>query len=398
MSFEQAALRLKPGEDRRLRQGHAWVFSNEVDVDRTPLSDFIPGQPVLVENSKGKTVGSGFINPNALICTRLYSRDAGVALDRQFIERRLRAALQLREQLFSEPYYRWTFAESDGLPGLIIDRYGDVLALQINTAGMQFAQDELIAALRNVLQPRAILLRNDTSGRVMEGLDKEVRWLDGEGPARMTLREHETDFEVDLFAGQKTGWFYDQRMNRARMRAYAHGRRVLDVFSYVGAWGVQAAQAGASAVVCVDSSQPALDQVLANAKRNNVERQVSVCAGDAFEALKALRDERAKFDMVIIDPPALIKRKKDIVEGTGAYHRLNQLALALVNDGGILVSCSCSYHLSRASLLDVIHTAGQHDGRMLQILEQGHQAPDHPIHSAIPETEYLKSFIARVVR
>lgn len=397
MPFEQATLRLKPGEDRRLRQGHAWVFSNEVDVDRTPLSDFTPGQQVLVENSKGKTIGSGFINPNALICARLFSREAGVVLDRDFIARRLRAALNLREQLFSEPYYRWVFAESDGLPGLIVDRYGDVLALQLNTAGMQAVEDELVAALRELAQPRAILLRNDTSGRAMEGLMQEVRWVDGEGPARVIVREHDTEFEIDLFAGQKTGWFYDQRMNRARMRTYVRERRVLDVFSYVGAWGVQAAQAGAREVVCVDSSQPALDQVLANAKRNHVERRLSVSAGDAFEVLKTLRNERAKFDVVIIDPPALIKRKKDIVEGTGAYHRLHQLALPLVNDGGVLISCSCSYHMSRASLLDVIHTAGQHDGRPLQILEQGHQAPDHPIHPAIPETEYLKGFIARVV-
>jgi 23S rRNA (cytosine1962-C5)-methyltransferase len=200
-----------------------------------------------------------------------------------------------------------------------------------------------------------------------------------------------------MAAGQKTGWFYDQRMNRARMRAYVRERRVLDVFSYVGAWGVQAARAGAKDVVCVDSSQPALDQVRANAQRNHVERRVSTHAGDAFEVLKTLRAERAKFDVVIIDPPALIKRKKDIVEGTGAYHRLHQLALPLVNDGGVLISCSCSYHLSRAALLEVIHTAGQHDGRALQILEQGHQGPDHPIHPAIPETEYLKGFIARVV-
>ena len=395
MPSEVATLRLKPAEDRRLRQGHVWVFSNEVDVARTPVAHLQPGQPVIVENSKGTPLGSGYAHPNTLICARLYSRTPGVELSRPLITQRLQTALMLRERLFDAPYYRWAFAESDGLPGLIVDRYGDVVALQINTAGMERVQDDIIEAIRSLVKPRSILLRHRTSGRAMEGLEQYVRWVEGSGPERVIVKEHGAEFDVDLFSGQKTGWFYDQRANRARMRAYVRDQRVLDVFSYVGAWGVQAALAGAKQVVCVDSSQTALDQVLTNAQRNHVGERVSIAAGDAFDILKTLRDEREKFDVIILDPPALIKRKKDLKEGLAAYHHINQLALHLLADNGILISCSCSYHLPRTELMEVIHTAGRHCDRELQILEQCHHGPDHPVHPAIPETEYLKAYIAR---
>ena len=395
MPSDVATLRLKPAEDRRLRQGHVWVFSNEVDVDRTPLADLQPGQLVIIENSKGKAIGSAYAHPNTLICARLYSRTPGVELSRALITQRLKAALTLRDRLFDAPYYRWAFAESDGLPGLIVDRYGDVVAIQINTAGMERVQDDIIESIRSLVNPRAILLRHETSGRAMEGLEQYVRWVEGSGPDRVIVKEHGAQFDVDLFAGQKTGWFYDQRANRARMRAYVRDQRVLDVFSYVGAWGVQAALAGASQVVCVDSSQTALDQVLTNAQLNGVDRRVSVAAGDAFDMLKTLRAEHEKFDVVIIDPPALIKRKKDLKEGVAAYHHLNQLALHLVAENGILISCSCSYHLPRTELMEVIQIAGRHCDRELQILEQCHHGPDHPVHPAIPETEYLKAYFAR---
>ncbi len=395
MPSEVATLRLKAAEDRRLRQGHVWVFSNEVDVERTPLTDLQPGQAVIIENYKGKALGSAYVNPNTLICARLYSRTPGVELNQALITQRLRTALALRDRLFDSPYYRWAFAESDGLPGLIVDRYGDVVAIQVNTAGMERVQHHIIEAIRSLVKPRAILLRHETSGRMMEGLEQYVRWVEGAGPERVMVKEHGAVFDVDLFAGQKTGWFYDQRANRARMRAYVRDQRVLDVFSYVGAWGVQAALAGAKQVVCVDSSQAALDQVLTNAQLNGVERRVGVAAGDAFDMLKTLRAEHETFDVVIIDPPALIKRKKDLKEGIAAYHHLNQLALHLVADNGILISCSCSYHLPRSELMEVIHTAGRHCERELQILEQCHHGPDHPVHPAIPETEYLKAYIAR---
>lgn len=397
MPLDTAILRLKPTEDRRIRLGHVWVFSNEVDVERSPLNDFEPGQPVVIENSKGRSVGSGFVNPGTLICARLISHHANEVLDSKFLVRRLRRALELRERLFSEPYYRWVFAESDGLPGLIVDRYDDVVVAQINTAGMERVRDLIIDAIEQLVKPRVILLRNDSSGRVLEGLTEEVVCIRGDCNDSVRVRENGVEFVVDAVRGQKTGWFFDQRMNRTRMREYVHGQRVLDLFSYVGAWSVQAAAAGAAHVTAVDSSATALEHLRANAQRNHVADRISTIQDDAFEALKQLRANGERFDVVIVDPPALIKRKKNIKEGIAAYHHLNQLAIQLVHSGGIFVTCSCSYHLSRSDLAEVMLTTGRSTERRFQIIEHGHQGPDHPTHPFIPETEYLKAFFTRVL-
>jgi 23S rRNA (cytosine1962-C5)-methyltransferase len=248
-----------------------------------------------------------------------------------------------------------------------------------------------------VLKPRAILLRNDSPVRALEGLESYVETALGEAPDAIVIEEHGTRFEVPMAGGQKTGWFYDQRMNRARVRAYVRGARVLDVFSYLGAFGVQAAAAGATEVVCVDSSTKAPAWIQRNAELNGVADRVKVERDDAFEVLRRLRAARERFDVVILDPPAFIKRKKDIKEGTGAYQRLNQAAMQVLAKDGFLVSCSCSYHLHRDSLREILLRDSRHLDRFLEIVEEGHQAPDHPVHPAIPETAYLKSFIARVL-
>jgi 23S rRNA (cytosine1962-C5)-methyltransferase len=397
MSLDTAILRLRSAEDRRIRLGHVWVFSNEVDVDRSPLSDFERGQPVVIETNKGRAIGFGFVNPGTLICARLISHHPTEILDRAFLVRRLRRALELREQLFPEPYYRWAFAESDGLPGLIVDRYGDVVVAQIYTAGMERVRDLIVSAIEQLVQPRAILLRNDSSARALEGLPEEVVCAYGECDGPVRVRENGTEFVVDAIHGQKTGWFYDQRMNRTRMREYVRGRRVLDLFSYAGSWSVQAAAAGASHVTAVDSSAGAIEHLRANAQRNHVTDRVHTIQADAFDVLKQMRADGERFDVVIVDPPALVKRKKDIREGTAAYHHLNQLAMQLVHSGGIFISCSCSYHLTRADLASVLLTAGRNTERRYQIVEHGHQGPDHPTHSFIPETEYLKAFFTRIL-
>ncbi|HLA74940.1 MAG TPA: class I SAM-dependent rRNA methyltransferase [Gammaproteobacteria bacterium] len=392
-----APLRLKKNEDRRLRAGHLWVFSNEVDVAQTPLTQFEPGQVVVIEASNGAVIGNGYINPHSLICARLVSRDTRYVLDQSLLVHRLNIALSLREKLFDKPYYRLVFGDSDGLPGLIVDRYGAILVAQITTAGMERLKAEIINALQKVIKPSAIVLRNDTSSRAMEGLPSYVEIVLGEIPERVRLEENGVQFETSLLRGQKTGWFYDHRMNRARMQHYVRDKSVLDVFSYIGGWGVQAAYAGAREVVCVDSSVPALEQLQHNAALNALSERVSCQQGDAFEILKALRAERRKFDVVILDPPAFIKRKKDTKEGLQTYRRLNQMALQILELDGILISASCSYHLPRATLQDVLLQASRHIDRNLQILEQGHQGPDHPVHPAIPETDYLKAFFARVL-
>lgn len=391
-----AQLRLKKNEERRLRAGHVWVYSNEVDTVTTPLKVFAPGQQVQLLAHNGKSLGTAYVNPNSLICARLVSRDARYVLDRSLIVHRLNVALALRERLFAEPFYRLVYGEADQLPGLVIDRYGDVCVVQCTTAGMEAVKEEVLAALDKVLHPAGVLWRADSAMRQLEGLDsyREVR---GDVPEFVELTEHGVKFSVSLLQGQKTGWFYDQRMNRARLRDYVRGRRVLDVFSYVGAWGVQAAAAGAAEVMCVDASEAALEQVHANAAANGVGARVATLQGDALEALAQLRLDQQKFDVVVLDPPAFIKRKKDAKAGEQAYHRLNQLGMQVLAKDGILVSASCSQHLAEAQLQTILLQSSRHIDRSLQILERGHQAPDHPLHPAIPETAYLKAFFCRVL-
>lgn len=394
----QNALRLKNQADRRLKAGHLWIYSNEVDTKATPLKNFEVGECVRIENSAGKAIGTGYVNPNSLICARLVSRDPKFFLDKSLLVHRIKVALSLRERVFDKPFYRLVFGDSDSLPGLVVDRFGDILVAQMSTAGMERLKDDIIEALVKVLKPAGILLKNDGSGRQLESLPEYVEVAYGSVPDHVDLEENGVRFKAPVMTGQKTGWFYDHRLNRERLRHYVKGKKVLDVFSYIGGWGVQCAAFGASEVVCVDASEQATDLVHQNAELNGLADKVGTLQGDAFTALKALRDEGEKFDVVIVDPPAFIKRRKDIKAGEQAYRRINELAMRLLEKDGILVSCSCSMHLQRDSLLDALRGGSRHIDRNLQIIEQGHQGPDHPILPAIPETEYIKAIIARVTR
>ena len=307
------------------------------------------------------------------------------------------AALALRQRLGSPAYCRWVFGESDLLPGLILDRYGDLVVGQIATAGMEALKDQIEAAVAKVASPRGLFWKNDSAARELEQLPQLAAAAFGDVPAEIEVREAGLSFSAPLAGGQKTGWFYDQSANRARLRRYvAAGARVLDVCSYAGAWAVTALHQGAARACCLDSSQAALEFAQANAARNG--STLEVLRADAFDGLKTLAAQGEQFDVVILDPPAFIKRKKDIPQGQAAYRKLNQLALALLADEGLLVSCSCSYHLAADELLNAIQSAARHSGRFLQILEAGGQSPDHPVHPAIPETRYLKAFFCRVTR
>lgn len=392
-----ANIRLQKNQERRLKAGHLWIYSNEIDTRATPLNQFQPGELVNIVSDRGKTIGTGYINPHSLICVRVISLDPQIYLDESLLAKRLQNALNFRQAMFTKPYYRLVFGEADFLPGLVIDRYADVLVIQITTAGMEHFTDTLIRVLQQLLNPHSILLRNDTSMRDMEGLPKEIRAALGEPPQQMVLEENNVRFKTRIWDGQKTGWFYDHRSNRARLANYVKNRHVLDVFSYIGGWGIQAACAGAAQVTCIDSSAAALEQLLENAALNQVTDKVTTLLGDAFAELKTLLTKQQKFDVVIVDPPAFIKRRKDFKAGLIAYRRLNQLALQLLNPEGILISASCSLHLGREQLLDVIRASAGEVKREIQIIEQGHQAPDHPVHPAIAETDYLKAFFVRVL-
>ncbi|HEX9180698.1 MAG TPA: class I SAM-dependent rRNA methyltransferase [Burkholderiales bacterium] len=387
---------LKKNEERRLLAGHLWVYSNEVDTRKTPLPAFEPGSAVNIQSSAGRSLGTGYVNPHSLICARLVTRRAGAAFDEAFFVEKIRTALSLREAFFDRPYYRLVFGEGDGLPGLIVDRYGEVLVMQVTTAGMERCKAEILGALHRVLDIKGVLLRNDTPVRDLERLDATVETL-GEVPACVRLEEGGVRFEVPLGEGQKTGWFFDQRGNRLAMHKYVRGRRVLDVFSYIGAWGLQAASAGAAEVVCVDSSAPAREFLRRNAAENGLEGRVQLEGGDAFEVMASLQTAPRRFDVVMVDPPAFIKRRKDIPGGEGAYHRLNRQALQLLAPGGFLISSSCSMHLAAERLQLLLLQAARDAGRRLQVLERGFQGMDHPVHPAIPETAYLKTLFCRVL-
>jgi len=395
MSESIPELRLKRGEDRRLSAGHLWVFSNEVDTGRTPLTAFSAGDLVRVVNDRDKFLGYAYVNPHSLISARILTRDTEGLPVKSLIVHRLQVALSLRKRLYDAPYYRLVYGESDGLPGLVLDRFGDLVVGQIATAGMETMKEDIQQAVQKVINPKALLWKNDSGARDLEGLTHYVDMGFGDMPDSVTVEEGGVTYQVPVSTGQKTGWFFDQAMNRANLRKYVKGARVLDVFSYLGAWGLGALKAGASEVTCVDSSASALESLTTTAAANGLTPQV--IRGDAFDVMEAMHAEKRRFDVVIVDPPAFIKRKKDIPKGEGAYKRLNQLAMQLLERDGILSSSSCSYHLEADSLTLAIQRAARHLARFAQVIEVGGQAPDHPIHPAIPETRYLKSLVCRVV-
>ncbi|MFC5694908.1 class I SAM-dependent rRNA methyltransferase [Pseudomonas sp. GCM10022186] len=391
------SLRLKANADRRLRAGHLWVYSNEVDVVATPLNAFQPGDQAILEAAGGKPLGVVALSPNNLICARLVSRDVKHVLDKSLLVHRINVALSLRERLFDKPFYRLVYGDSDLLPGLVVDRFGDHLVVQLASAAMERNKDAVLDALVQVLKPRGVLWKNDSSARDAEGLERYVDTAFGVVPEWVALEENGVKFEAPVMEGQKTGWFYDHRMNRARLAPYVKGKRVLDLFSYIGGWGVQAAAFGATEVFCVDASGFALDGVERNATLNGVAEQVTCVEGDVFEALKELKAAEERFDVVIADPPAFIKRKKDLKNGEAAYRRLNEQAMRLLNKDGILVSASCSMHLPEDDLQNILLSSARHLDRNILLLERGGQGPDHPVHPAIAETRYIKSLTCRLL-
>lgn len=389
-------IRLKKGEDRRIRAGHPWIFSNEIDTGTTPLKNFTAGEQVNVQAHDQTVLGTAYLNPHSLIAGRMISRLANHPLTLDFFITQLKQALHLRETLFDQPYYRLVLSESDGLPGLVIDRFGDDIVVQINTVGMEAHRELIITALKTVFPHlHAILWRNDSPIREQEGLPLYVEAAFGDVPNEIELIENNVKFNASLLHGQKTGWFYDHRLNRARLAAYVQGKRVLDVFSYLGGWGIQAAVLGAASVECIDASSSACEFIEKNARLNHVEQKVKVSCEDAFDALKARLQASEQYDVIVLDPPAFVKRFKDRKEGLLAYQRLNEMAVKLLVPGGILFSCSCSMHVSMDDLVQLLQRVSYRTQTTLQILERGHQAPDHPVHLMIPETDYLKALVVR---
>ncbi len=382
-------VQLLPGRHKRLKSGHPWIFSNE--VAKTDSGAIEAGAAVTVIGDNGEIYGTALYNPHSLVAGRLIDRSGGVDPDSAFFADRLGRAAALRDRLFQDPFYRLIHAEADGLPGLIIDRYGDAVVVQCNIAGMDVRRDAILEALDRTLKPRTVVLRNDSQSRVRENLPLEVATLrdDSEKPVR--LRENGAMFLASLAQGQKTGWFYDQRENRSFVAALSRGGRLIDFYSYGGGFAIQALLAGAAEAVLVDRSASALENASESAALNGVAAQCQFVRQDVFREMERLSAAGERFDVVVADPPTFVKSKKNLRRGGRAYRKMTRLAAELVAPGGILFVASCSHNVAPDQFGDLVKQGLEDAGRSGRILRAAGAGPDHPVHHALPETAYLKS-------
>jgi 23S rRNA (cytosine1962-C5)-methyltransferase len=388
-----APLNLRPGKERRLLQGHRWIFSNEI---ADPLSEIEPGSWVEVRSSKGTILGSGYINPKSLITVRLVCTPAEKPSLDHLRNLLVKAATFRSRKLYPHSTcYRVVFGESDGLPGLVVDRYGDILVYQIGTLGMARLEPVLQEFLIEIFQPKALVFRNDSHVRTLEGLELGKGVAYGELDSENWIDIDGIQQRLNPLEGQKTGMFLDQRDNRNALRRWTEGARVLDLFCYAGAWSLVAASSGATEVIGVDNSSEAVRHANMNAARNQLAERCEFKVDDAFEFLK--KNPRGAFDLIILDPPAFARTKSALREAQKGYTDLNRRAMLALKPGGILVSCSCSYHLSEDLFRQVLLQGSQASGRRLRLLEARGQAADHPVLLAMPETHYLKCYFLQVL-
>jgi 23S rRNA (cytosine1962-C5)-methyltransferase len=386
---------MKSGAEKRLTGGHPWAYSNEIEMNEAAKA--LPqGSLVTLTREDGRRLGAAMFNPHSLIAARILSRDPSAEINQRFFERRLQRALKLRERLIGTPYYRLAHAEADGMPGAVIDRFGDVVVVEVNSAGIDQLTEPLVAAIDAILKPTTILLRGEGAARQSEGLEPMTRFAKGglEGP--IELLENGVRFLADPSGGQKTGWFYDQRDNRALMARFAKGGSFLDLYSYTGGFGIQAAMAGATEVVCIDRSEPALALLQQAAELNGVAARVNPQRGEAFDALEQLIVEKRRFDIVTADPPAFVKSKKNLAIGGKAYRKLARLACQAVEPGGLLFIASCSHNMPASDFAHQVARGILEGGRQARQLYATGAAPDHPVHPFLPESAYLKALVLQV--
>jgi 23S rRNA (cytosine1962-C5)-methyltransferase len=379
-------IRIKPKEGRRARAGAPWIFSNEIALEAKTKA-LAPGSLVSVEGDDGRDFGVGYFNPKSLIAVRLFEAPKDTAIDAAFFAERLRRALAMREALYDKPFYRLVHAEGDRLPGLTIDRFGETCVLQITTAGMEALIEPLRAALDETVAPKTIVLRNDTPSRGLEGLPSYVSGDAG----RILVEENGARYFADPAGGQKTGWYYDQRDNRAFMASLAKGKSVLDAYCFSGGFAVLAARAGAKEAIALDSSQPALSLAEEAAAANNA--KVSFVKTDVFEKLEQLGAQNEKFDIVVADPPPFVKSRKDLEAGAKAYRKLARLSAAVIAPGGFLLLASCSHNIDVERFASECAIGIARVGRKASVIRQAGAGADHPVHPMLPESAYLKALV-----
>lgn len=387
---KRPTVHLKAGEDRRIMGGHPWVYSNELQM--SPEAKAIaPGSIVTLRHADGRPLALVFFNPKSLIAGRVITRDASAIIDAGFWQARLARASALRDRLIGVPCYRLAHAEADGLPGCVIDRYDDVFVIEVSSAGMDAEITALGQAIDTLFNPRVILVRGDGPARELEGLSPISHVLKGSLEGPVPLIENGSRFLSDPRAGQKTGWFFDQRDNRAQIARLAAGRSVLDAYCYMGGFAIQALRAGAKSALALDRSAPALALAQQAAELNAVGGKFETQLGEAFEALSALAGAGRRFDIVVADPPAFVKSRKDFHQGARAYRKLARIAAHCVAPDGILMLCSCSHNMPADEFLRQAQRGIHETGRNARLLYHTGAAPDHPVHPGLPESAYLKA-------
>jgi 23S rRNA (cytosine1962-C5)-methyltransferase len=384
------SIMLLAGRQRRAEGGHPWIYSNEVQMDAAAKA-LAPGSLVTLRRADNSPLGVAMFNPHTLLAARLLDRDTARPIGRRFLARRIGRALKLRERLFDTPFYRLVHAEADGLPGLVVDRFGAALVVQSNAAGMARLEPTILDALGELLSPEVIVLRNDSPARALEGLPPETRVVRGEPDGPVPVDENGILFHADLLAGQKTGWFFDQRDNRRFIAALARDARVLDLYCFTGGFAVQAARAGAAAVLGIDRSEPALALATRAAELNGVGATCSFRRSEAFAEAVGLAAKGERFDIVIADPPAFAKSRREASAGLRGYRKLARLAASVTAAGGILFVASCSFHVGVTEFAEAVRRGLADAGRAGRILRVAGADADHPVHPALPETAYLKT-------
>lgn len=386
-------LHLKSGRETRIKSGHLWAFAGEISE---PLKGLQPGDPVALCAARGGLLGRGYVNPHSVIAVRLLTR-GDEPFDDRLIRRRIEAALAYRQRVMpEEEAYRLIYSESDGLPGLIVDRFSEHLVMQTLTAGIERRLDEVTAALTEVVRPASIYFKGSSPFRKLEELPEEDRQLQGTTPERIRFQDGELQFTAHPLEGQKSGFYLDQRFNRRLLTRLVGGKRVLDLYSYTGAWGLTALAAGAAEAVMVDSSAKAIEWGMADAAHNGLSDRVLFVEADVGEFLVDAASRGEKWDMVVADPPALIPNRQALAKGSGAYLAINRAALRIVAPGGLLATCSCSHLMTRDKHLELIGRAAFQEGRQLRLIAAGGHPPDHPILPGHPETEYLRCWVLGV--
>ncbi len=384
-----------PKRHKRFAGGHPWLYSNEI-VWPPGLKTQSPGTRADFYDAGGEFLARGFFNPKSLIAGRVLTRNRGQEIDAEFFNGLFRSAMQMRDRFFKTPYYRLIHAEADGMPGLVVDRFGDLLVCEVNTAGMEQLMPVWMPVLQQVTGAKTVYLNNDSNSRNLEGLRAEKLFYTGELTDAVLVHENELKFYADIVSGQKTGWFYDQRANRAMVGNLCGGGKMLDLYSYLGGFALCAAKSGAESVVAVDRSQQSMQYAEKSAALNGLAPKCRFLSQDVFEFLESQKTAKETFDVIVADPPAFAKAAKDIPAAKIGYRKLAQMCARVSARGGFLFIASCSHHMNTDDFIDAVASGIDRAGRNAKILRQTSADCDHPVHVHLPQSAYLKGFLLQL--